>query len=359
MEKNIINRNYGIDLLRIVSMFLVVVLHVLGQGGILSTSEGFNYYISWILEILAYPAVNCYGLISGFVGYSDEEKNYNYFKYTNFWLQGVSYSFGITFISFLLRPELIGKRALLYSLFPVSTKHYWYLTAYTGLFFIVPWINKLIRSCSKKEAENLMLTIFVIFSVFTTFSKYFSDIFLLNYGYSFIWLLLLYILGACIKKSEFLDKFKIKTIYLSIIFCLLITWINVIYISSGFFDNILLSYISPTILIIAFCYLSLFEKINVGYKLIKIIKFISSSVFGVYLLHTQAVVWEYFIKDRFNFISKSPIFLLILEVIFFSILIFIICIVVEKIRNYIFKRFDIENRIVVMLNYLIKKVASW
>lgn len=26
-------RNYGIDLLRMISMFMVVVLHVLGQGG--------------------------------------------------------------------------------------------------------------------------------------------------------------------------------------------------------------------------------------------------------------------------------------------------------------------------------------
>ena len=31
-------RNYGIDLLRIVSMMMVVLLHVLGQGGILDLS---------------------------------------------------------------------------------------------------------------------------------------------------------------------------------------------------------------------------------------------------------------------------------------------------------------------------------
>ena len=29
-------RNYGIDLLRILSMFMVVVLHILGQGGALA-----------------------------------------------------------------------------------------------------------------------------------------------------------------------------------------------------------------------------------------------------------------------------------------------------------------------------------
>ena len=33
-------RNYGIDLLRLVAMFLVVVLHVLGQGGVLANVRG-------------------------------------------------------------------------------------------------------------------------------------------------------------------------------------------------------------------------------------------------------------------------------------------------------------------------------
>ena len=38
LEKNKIvtdNRNYGIDLLRIIAMFMVVLLHVLGPSGIL------------------------------------------------------------------------------------------------------------------------------------------------------------------------------------------------------------------------------------------------------------------------------------------------------------------------------------
>ena len=63
-------RNYGIDLFRIVSMFMVVVLHVLGQGGILDGTIGVagNYETAWFLETAAYGAVNCYALISGYVG---------------------------------------------------------------------------------------------------------------------------------------------------------------------------------------------------------------------------------------------------------------------------------------------------
>ena len=57
-------RNYGIDLLRIVSILGVVFLHVLGHGGILAAVKNETQFATaWFLEILAYPAVNCFVLI--------------------------------------------------------------------------------------------------------------------------------------------------------------------------------------------------------------------------------------------------------------------------------------------------------
>lgn len=69
IQKQVNSRNYGIDLLRIVAMFLVVILHILGQGGVLKAVESneINFTVSWLLEIGAYCAVNCYALITGFV----------------------------------------------------------------------------------------------------------------------------------------------------------------------------------------------------------------------------------------------------------------------------------------------------
>ena len=63
-------RNYGIDLLRMLSMFMIVNLHVLGQGGAMVRIVGdeAGYYAAWFLETCAYCAVDCYGLISGYVG---------------------------------------------------------------------------------------------------------------------------------------------------------------------------------------------------------------------------------------------------------------------------------------------------
>ena len=63
--------NYGIDWLRILSMYMVAVLHTLGQGGILgSFKQGdLSFSIAWFLETSAFGAVDCFALISGYVGY--------------------------------------------------------------------------------------------------------------------------------------------------------------------------------------------------------------------------------------------------------------------------------------------------
>ena len=72
-------RNYGVDLLRIVSMAMIAMLHVLGHGGVLNASVNnvMVYSLAWLLEVGAYCAVNCYALISGYVGYGGK------FKYSN------------------------------------------------------------------------------------------------------------------------------------------------------------------------------------------------------------------------------------------------------------------------------------
>ena len=52
-------RNYGIDLMRIVSMLMVLTLHVLGQGGVLGSTRLFTVknQLAWLMEVGAYGAV--------------------------------------------------------------------------------------------------------------------------------------------------------------------------------------------------------------------------------------------------------------------------------------------------------------
>lgn len=93
MENN--QRNYGIDLLKIISMLMVVTLHVLGKGNLLYNKEleifSTKYNILWILEIASFCAVNLYALSSGYVGLKAKH------KYTNIFILYLEVVFLFTF----------------------------------------------------------------------------------------------------------------------------------------------------------------------------------------------------------------------------------------------------------------------
>ena len=63
-------RHYGIDLLRMLSMYMVCMHHVLLHGGILSgtATEPIKHNIALFFNMSAYCAVNCFALIFGYVG---------------------------------------------------------------------------------------------------------------------------------------------------------------------------------------------------------------------------------------------------------------------------------------------------
>lgn len=51
-NKSVTKRDYGIDLLRIVSMLMVPMVHILGQGGVIGATVPFSlqYESAWLLE---------------------------------------------------------------------------------------------------------------------------------------------------------------------------------------------------------------------------------------------------------------------------------------------------------------------
>ena len=144
------NRNYGIDLLRILAMFMVLVLHILGQGGILQAQpvSPRNYWTAWFLEIAAYGAFDVYALISGFVGCKAKRR---YASLAELWLRVFFYSVSFSVIDKLFFNRTIGKRKLLFAFFPLTKGYWWYFTMFFALFFLF--------FCSRKREQCLILYI--------------------------------------------------------------------------------------------------------------------------------------------------------------------------------------------------------
>ena len=79
MERKI-KRNPNIELLRIISMMMVLVLHCLSWGGALDYRSGIQLYVYWWLEALAIVAVDIFVLISGYFLVESKFKVKNVFK---------------------------------------------------------------------------------------------------------------------------------------------------------------------------------------------------------------------------------------------------------------------------------------
>ena len=82
-------RNYGIDMLRIFSMINIINLHINKFFGLLNVKSNDSKFKSiWRLEIFSFFPVDCFGLISGTIGY----KKYKFAKLIYLWFISLFYS---------------------------------------------------------------------------------------------------------------------------------------------------------------------------------------------------------------------------------------------------------------------------
>ena len=93
INSKIKERNYSIDLLRIFSMINIINLHInLFSRLLFLNSSSPKYKPIWRLEVFSYPAVNCFGLISGIVGY----QKYKFSNLIYLWFTVFFYSISIS-----------------------------------------------------------------------------------------------------------------------------------------------------------------------------------------------------------------------------------------------------------------------
>lgn len=355
-------RNYSIDLLKIVSMYMIVILHVLGQGGILYNLESLSlkYYLMWLLEIFCYVSVNCYAIITG---YLMVDSKFRYKKIISLWIDVAFWSVFLSLVVNCFFSVMITQKDIILSIFPVAFNKYWYFTAYFCLFFFIPFINKLIYCMDKVMFKRFIFTIFILFS----FINLVKDPFKLNQGYSFLWLVSCYFIGAYIKKYSLFEK--VGTIYLFLIniLCVFITFLFKMLILKFpfltfeiFNENLFLSYNSFTILVASICLFVIFLRIKIyNLYLKRFIKRMVSATFGVYIIHVHPYVWDLFMKNRFQFIIYYAPLKMIIFVLGFAFILYMLCSYLEIIRIYLFKKlkiYKISDIIYVILKKIIKKL---
>lgn len=342
-------RNHGIELLRIFAMLLAAVLHILKKGGVITASEGnlAAYSTVWLLEAAAYCAVNCYALISGYVGYSDRPKPLRLARCIELWLQVVFYSVIITTVYCIAGVGSVGVSDFADAFLPVTSKQYWYFTAYIGMFFFIPLLNALVRRLNRRALVSLCIMLIAVFSLYDTFASFWKkDPLALVGGHSPLWLGVLYIFGAAMKKlrvPESMSSKKALLIYASAaVFTALfkITGDRLLRFVPG---SLFVRDTSPTVLLCAAALLVAFASFKPGRKLTEFAVLFAPAAFGVYLLHVSPLVFEHVIGNRFAFIGRLPFPLIPFAVLASAVVILAVGLAADKVRILLFKALGVPK----------------
>lgn len=278
------HRQTNIELLRIFSMLMVLVIHynvaINGQ-----TTHEMVMTEPWkavgiaSLKSLSFICVNSFILISGYFGIRWKRKSLcNYLFQIAFWggmmhLIAVALGFSAFSISHLLDNVL---------LFLIHGN--WFFVSYLALYMLAPILNAFIEKAGVKQLGSMVLT-FYVFQ--TLFGWIFKNCIEFSQGLTFVSFMGLYLLGAYLRRTD-LRCFKWKAtvnlmVYLGIgLLCVGISMLSN-YIG---FDKDVYSYISP-LQIVQTIYLFLFFKAwVVKEEYDKLILFFSSSAFAALLMHS-------------------------------------------------------------------------
>jgi surface polysaccharide O-acyltransferase-like enzyme len=220
----------------------------------------------------------------------------------------------------------------------------------------MPILNTIVENVPKEVLQKCAIFVFIVFCCAT---QLITNVVNLNGGYSVLWLAILYLLGAYMAKNKTLRNTKIWVDFLGFIVCVIVTVISRIAMGNLFGRgiNILVSYTSPTIVLSAVFLVSMFSKLKMRTKSIKIISFLSPMAFGVYLIHCHPYVFNY-MADKFVWVASLPLYYALFVVLLIALAIFIFCIIIDYIRLLIFKVCKI-NKLSNNIARVFTKVTNW
>ena len=298
-------RNSNLELMRIISMFFIVLGHVILFGKLLETENKTILLIYYFIEFILIIHVNSYVLVTGY--FQSKSK----FKLKKIWsIISSSWFYRVIIMTIFLSLGLIsiGIGQIIKDIFPISIDNYWFIKVYIILYLFSPFFNKLINNLNKDEFLKLLILGFIIFCVtpYITNNEFFE-----NSGYTLYNFVYLYFLGAYLNryplnKSKYfkrLEKRKFRNIMLLIFFCCVVLNFILFYVAQCLIPtnnsianylcsmilNNKIAYSNPIIVIETIAYFQVFLTFELKSK---IINRISALTLGIYFIHENNYVRE-------------------------------------------------------------------
>ena len=322
-----VERNSSVELLRSLSIFGILLLHTFGTYFGVATNSGLKYGV--IVNSLCNSCVTILFLISGYYGIKTNRK-----KIINIWLMVLFYSVMESATRVYFYGTVIDAPLILKTFLPLTVGDVnWYLRTYILIAIFADKINAIIEKEKKKNLLKIIILMVIIFNIIPTFTKI---QFLGDTGKGLINMLIVYVIGRYIalhvKKISRIKMFIIAS--LTLIVEVLLNWK---YTALAGYIGVIAPYrldYSIFILIIGICIFGFFITFNFKSK---IINSIAKSTLSIILIdHTVRLIVPYYIDMSYDALCGNlPLYLIL-----YSLFIFAVGFVVNKISRLLFKRFD-------------------
>lgn len=191
-------RDANLDLLRIVSMMLIVFLHSIDHSGVLEQAEYSSAAMRFYVQLtfaLTKVCVNCYVMLSG---YYLVQSRFRLKKLVTLWMEVVFYAVFLKLSFMITGKDGFSILSLASCFAPVLTGRYWFITIYVGLYLVSPFLNLMIRAMNKRQHTALNLCLFGLFSLWSSLHPSIAG---MNSGggWGLAWFVVLYFLAAWLR----------------------------------------------------------------------------------------------------------------------------------------------------------------
>lgn len=332
------SRNANMDLLRILSMLLIVFLHSIDHSGVLENAENCGtamYFYVRFTYMLCQVCVNIYVMLSGYFLVTSK---FRLKKLVILWMEAVFYSVVIRLIFMLTGARPFSIVSLVSCFVPILTGRYWFITIYVGMYLIFPFLNLLIRAMDRKQHALLNICLFTLFSLWSSLHPSIAG---MNSGggWGLAWFAVLYLAAAWLrlyyepngKAGRYLVVFVAIPAFAAAVQCAqgdIVPGIVLQIVKNWF------RYDSAPVYIMSMCLFAGFVNFQIRQeKLANAIRFVAPLTFGVYLIHAHADVspWSW---EVLNMPAKMDSALFPLAQLGIVLGIFAVCAIIDGIRKH-------------------------
>lgn len=346
-------RSSNVELLRIISMLLIVSHHFSVHGGFdsLDSITMFNKVWLQFIQLGGKIGVDIFVIISGYFLIQSSKNKLS--KVLKLWVHLLFYSLIIYLVFVIAGDATLSIKELIINIFPVIFTKWWFASTYFILYLLTPYLNKLLISFSKNEYQNFLILLTVLWCIIPTFT---TNLFQSN---PLIWFIYLYALAGYIRLYGLLDRVRAKTCILLAVLTSMLTFLSaVIFDILGLkinFFSVHATYFFemqklPILITSVLLFLG-FSRIDIGSN--KVINIVASATFGVYLIHDNNYVRVFLWENLFKNAAYAHSDYLIPYSILVIISVYIVCTLIELMRIYL-----IEKRYMPWLTRISEKIEN-